>query len=348
MKKILISYVLILISFLLIGCVFGNNEKNHTITEDQWDALVGLSNFSVESKDNEGSLTYNYFHKYTEDVIELDGDIILFIDDKQYLLLEKETGWVASDHTVLNFQKGYLLAGYNFEDFTYDETKKAYVSQIDKQNSWEEIIFENGVLVKITTYILKEDLNEENVHIIENIYTNIGTTTIEVPEYTFEVVEEYVTTVTEEEWNKYMNEYNFSSYYLLFDTTDYSMEKIYQYNIEGGYYTNEKYYVSKDEKIYLLTETDNGWVGEEVDSFAGYKGPLLQGISFSEVEYDENEESYVTKNVDENGIRYYFYFYDGVPIIVYMENTLSPDVYEYYFIEEIGSVLFELPEYTIK
>lgn len=346
MKKIL-RYCLVFILFitLLVGCGQSNNEKKYTITKEEWNALVGQCNYTVESKDNEGSIFYNYIQKYTEQAIDLNGTIVIFLEDKQYTLSEEETGWIATDCTSLNFEKGCLLVNYNFEDFTYDESKNVYVSEIQDQNYWNEILFENGVLIKITTFIMKEDLNLENCHKIEKVFTNIGTTVIDIPEYTF-AFEDSVTTVTEETWNKYMNEYNFSIKPFLLDSNE--MEKNVQLSIEGAYYLRGKYYVLKDDKIYLLSETDNGWIGEEIDSFPGYHGSLLRGISFSEVEFNQTDEAYVTKNIDENGMRYHFYFEKGIPVIIYVENTLSPDLSEYYLVEQIGEITFELPEYVIK
>lgn len=337
-------FIFVLFASLLIGCTHTNTEKRYTITKEEWDSLVGECNYTVESKDNDGIIFYNYIQKYTENVIDLNGSIIIFLDDKQYLLNEEETGFVAYDCTSINYEKGYLLAGYNFEDLTYDESKKVYVSQMSEKNSWNEVMFENGVLIKITTFTLREDLNLENCHKVERIFTNIGKTIIDLPEYTI-YNQDVVTTVTEEEWNKYKNEYNFSLIYFTYDSN--GMKEHVQSSIEGAYFLNEKYYVTKDEKMYLLTEGDDGWIGTEIDSFPGYKGSLLQGLSFSDVVYDETEEAYVTKNVDKDGFIYYFYFSNGLLEMIILENTLSSDDDKYFAVNQIGEIEFDLPEYVI-
>lgn len=347
MKKTLFyCLICILLTSLLIGCEQSSSDIKYTITKDEWDALVGVTNYTVQSKDNEGIEYNNYLHKYTEEAIDIDGTLIIFLDDKQYFLSEKETSWVALDCTTLNFEKGYLLENCNFEDYTYDESKKAYVSRINDQNYWNELVFENGILIKSTTFMLKEDLNEDNCYIIERTFSNIGTTKVDIPEYSFGYDDEIITTVTEQIWNKYMNEYNFSISYFTYESS--GMEEIIQLSIKDAYYLNDNYYVLKEDKLYLLTKTDNRWIGKETDSFPGYLGSLLQGFSFNEVEYDQNDEAYVSKNIDENGYRYHFYFMDGVPTMIFMESSTSRELDKYFAVNEIGEIKFEIPQYVIE
>jgi len=72
-----------------------------------------------------------------------------------------------------------------FEEFEYDEANHCYVANdyvVDEESAeYVKIYIEDGKLVKIE---IKGNIDETNSIISESVFSNYGTTTIDVPEWT--------------------------------------------------------------------------------------------------------------------------------------------------------------------
>lgn len=343
MKKIkilLLCFMAICLTISLSSCVVIETAR-FTVTEEEWEALTKQNNYTVLSSFEYLGEVNTTYQKYTTDVIEIDGDIILFIDDKQYRLTDTEYGWYAQDVTFLDFWNTCLLEGKNFEDYTFDENKCAYVGNVDEETgTYEELYFVNGVLLRNLYFTPLEEAC--TYYIYERYYKNIGSTIIDVPEYSFI---DKRTLITEEQWNKYADEYNYSCEYYF----NGYMESHTQKSTEGAWLYNDTYYVEIEDKLFKLVKEETGYVAVEADEFPGLNGPLLQGYSFDDIEYDEATNQYVTKNPTEDGLKYYFYFFKGELASVDIVNTLNPEEEnKYYYVYSVGQTELEVPEYTIK
>lgn len=343
MKKIrllLVCFVSICLALSLSSCVVIEKAR-FTVTEEEWVALTKENNYTSESLVEYEGQVNKTLQKYTSDVIEIDGYVVLFIDDKQYGLTETEYGWIAQDVTSLDFWNVCLLEGKNFEDYTYNEYKLAYISEPDEETgTYEELYFVNGVLMKRAYVTPLEEFG--TYYIYETYYKNIGSTMIDVPEYSFI---DKRTLITEEQWNKYINVYNYSCDYYYDNYTAYDTQS----STEGAWCYNGTYYVEIEKELFKLVEGESGYVALKVDTFPGLKGPLLQGFSFDDVEYDEETAQYVTKKPTEDGLIYYFIFFKGELAAIDIVNTLNPEEEnKFYFIYSIEQTELEVPEYTFQ
>ena len=154
----------------------------HTVTEEEWNQNAKLENFSgkiVLTFDDE---SIEMLFKCTKNAYMLDESYYVTVNDSNYYLEETESGWVAYPG---GFQGINVLTDTDFNDFKYDESKKAYVNK-DFEEGKNEVIykFENGVLVYAKSVALLSE-ESENALTIEIIITDVGTTVIKLPEYTF-------------------------------------------------------------------------------------------------------------------------------------------------------------------
>ena len=287
--------------------------------------------------------------RYTPDAIEIDGYIILFIADKQYGLDEGENGFVANDVTMLDFWNGGLLEQANFEDYFYDENACVYVNNNYIEAGMRvEIRFENGMIISSTnTYT-----DEENDWISQLLFTKIGTTTIEIPDFTFyydlEVDPKYL--VTEEIWNSYLCTTNFTAtLYALIDV-DY-----YEHTVKStgeAYEIDGNIIVSDSGKKYVLEETDGIFYAKEYDGIYLPDCLMPESLSFSDFEFNKQGMSYVWEN--EDGTESYKVAFDnGVLCFVQIERTPDPENPYYtefivFEITEIGTAVIDVPDYVIE
>lgn len=344
--KLFICFIFVLICTLLSSCYIINDKQRYTITEEEWNALNIENNFTYIRYEYTETGIYEYVSKYTKDAIEIDGSIIIFIDDLQYYLSEDESGWVARDVTIMDYWHGGVLENMNFDDYHYDESRRSYVTEINEFNgSYREIKFIDGLPTKYTEYIPISDSLPPVYDKYEVFIKNVGTTKIEIPEYTFYEPVEFITTVTEEEWNQIANEYNYSLFFFNdFDNDGYPLCE--QDSIKGAYLLNGEYYIEKDDKIYVLSETESGFIAVETDEFLGYRGPLLQGLKFTDVIYNLENQCY--EYYEENGLKYSFYFGNGLLELICIEDLLSSVIsQEYFFISDYGYLKVDVPEYTL-
>ena len=319
----------------------------YTVTEEEWNAWTTYQNYTITQYYGDDQLL---IHKYTEDALQfMDGNIVLFIGDKQYSLEETENGYVAFDVTSMEFDNDGLLAGgYVYDDFTYDEELGAYVLDlIAEHNMIWEIRFEDGTPVSI---IYKEIENGEAVFTITSYYTNIGTTVVDIPDYVFKPEDTTRYTVTEEEWNLNLGAGNYAATLVTF-----SAEGMLQYSYKctsNAIELEGNLMVFEGDKVYLLQNAEGTWYAMEMDSSELIPGIIPAEINMSDYEYSEIDKRYIPKETTGKELYYSFGFKDGVLSYVLLQTTIDPNNPEYYeftvfSISEIGTVEIEIPDYTI-
>ena len=325
------------------------DDVRYTVTEEEWDAWTTYKNYTIEQYYGDSSTT----NKYTEDALQFEnGNIILFIGDKQYSLSETENGYIAHDCTGLEITNaGLLSGGYVYDEFTYDEELGAYVLDlIAEQGMIWEVRFEDGVPVSV---IYKEIVDGVEALVVTSNYYNVGTTVVDIPDYVFEEEEEDNTryTVTEEEWNLNLNAVNYSGMIMNYaegQTSEYSYKCT-----ENAIEMAGNLMVSEGGKTYLLQSADGTtWYAVELEEGYGVPTMVPQGLNFSDYEYSEYSKMYVPKVGTGEELYYSFGFKEGVLSYVLIQTTIDPENPEYYefvafLIDEIGTVVIEIPEYTV-
>ena len=156
-------------------------EVRYTVTEDEWNAAVKMENYTVTSKNEDGTVDVYKFSKdgYISDT-EYGKKTYVFKDGNAYYLQQVGDSWVADSfgidartHTPL-----MLLDNVSFANFTYNEARKVYVYTEDFATL--EVYFENGVMVKFAMIM---DAGEKTLT-FEYVISDVGTTVVDIPKYT--------------------------------------------------------------------------------------------------------------------------------------------------------------------
>lgn len=321
-------------------------EVRYTVTAEEWEALTDEYNYTFEwIVDGESSGQ----DKYTKDVIQIGESIILFVGDKQYMLEETERGWVAYDCTDMEFAHDGSFVDYAFEDCFYDESICAYVNKnYEEIGERAEIRFENGKLISVTYHSVDPDDGEVN----EYLYTNIGETVIDVPEFTFyyDLEPDPAKLATEEIWNRYAGEKNFTALLVESDGTEYVEHTL--KSTEDAFELDGKIIVFEAGKGYALEKRDGAWYAVEYEGIALPESLLPKGLGFDDFEYDAESEMYVQKNAEDADFFYSVAFENGAPVYVQIGEAPDPSNPGYIhmialMISEIGSADVDVPEYVI-
>ena len=143
-----------------------------------------MKNYTQNMKMTNGDESIEMVVKYADNAIDMDGTIYTEVNGESIYINKTENGWVAYSMGGSMSTDG-LFSTMNFNDFEYDEEKQVYVNKDFEEGKNEQYIkFENGVLVSISG--VSELLEGTEVYVtIEVTITNIGTTVVEIPEYTF-------------------------------------------------------------------------------------------------------------------------------------------------------------------
>ena len=160
----------------------------YTVTEEEWNDTINLENYTTTCITNITGKEVSTYYKFTKDGCHLNSDeeekFYVFKEDACYFL--KQSGeelvasWVgyAKTYKILPF----WLSDLSLNDFTYNESKHAYVLT-EVSNGFEsniEIRFENGVIFDMNITIA-----DESETIFQNYtFYSVGTTTVEFPQYT--------------------------------------------------------------------------------------------------------------------------------------------------------------------
>ena len=110
--------------------------------------------------------------------------------------------------------------------------------------------------------------------------------------------------------------------------------------------------VFEGDTTYMLQESEGVWYAFELEEGLGIPTMVPQGVNFSDYEYNENNKIYVPKVKTGAELYYSFGFADGALSYVLLQTTLDESDPEYYevmafTIDEIGTVVIEIPKYTI-
>ena len=212
MKKILLLMIVaVMLVMALTSCEYVDQLMNlipeeegvrYTVTEEEWNNMLEMQNHTltiirnVKSISNGETLSMDYDFQikqnetsgYEKHGASL-GSYYVIEGDKSYLLQNIggdsfrviESTWKPVRFGV------YLERDFvnSLEDLTYDEEKKAYCYHINESTTLfdYEFYFEDGKIVK-AIYNFKMD-NGGSVNMTINV-SNIGTTVIDVPEFTVE------------------------------------------------------------------------------------------------------------------------------------------------------------------
>ena len=157
-------------------------EVRYTVTEEEWNAAVKMENYTVTSKNEDGTVDVYKFSKdgYISDT-EYGKRTYVFKDGNAYYLNQVGDSWVADSfgidartHTPL-----MLLDGLSFSNFTYDEARQAYVYAVEGEGELV-VAFENGDMVKLAMIMA---LGEKSLT-FEYVISDVGTTVVDIPQYT--------------------------------------------------------------------------------------------------------------------------------------------------------------------
>ena len=383
MKKILslmLVAIMLLTTILLTSCdLFGTDtttttttqkqdppkEARTTVSEEEWNKMDDLTNFTYVMKQGEYSMTYAVAD--TKLYIDYLGAKQIIDINAKLLVGESSIGWLAAnmpDDVAENYKMNLGSIGMvslpDYEEMVYDEESKAYIK--DYSYSTVKFCFENGVL-SYCKYDMSSEAEEAYIEI-----KDVGKTT--VPQYGSYInisdgkVEpnpapaDARTTLTEEEWNACMalNNFTFSvntisgtltgGNYMVYKVTEDA--RLYTYDnamgieddleviIEGVYYT----IIEKDGNIYArktqYTVPEN--VFAEILNMGG------EGVP--EFTYDA-ENRYYYFDGEEAGI--YIYFENGVItqfVIINKNDDLTMEMICPVY--DIGTTEIDIPEYEIE
>ena len=204
---------------------------------------------------------------------------------------------------------------------------------------------------------------EDESNVIVRLFTNIGSTVIEIPEdYTIvkEEVEDPATPspVTEEVWNSFVGETTFDCAVFisgLVDSEFYS-EVHFVKSVGNALSIDDVIYVLENGKYYVLEETDNGWIATEATLPAFCPTSLLEGLNYNDFEFDAETGHYVPKEVVENEPYSEVLFDENgllVSLFIYNDNlSENPETEGANLSAMIGfnnteTPVIEVPEYTI-
>lgn len=199
MKKI-IAFILILTlsAFCFAACTKDNDQKPEnptpetpatvttTVTKAEWDANFNAKNFTI----NGTAMGETAVLKQTDTACamqssEEDTVYYLLADGKCYSVSLEGGKWEAIESDEWE-PRALIIWSMNtddisYDDFTYNESEKAYVYTVEHATA--TVRFENGVVKSLViTYEGEPDMTRSFT------FSNIGTTTITVPEY--EIVEQ--------------------------------------------------------------------------------------------------------------------------------------------------------------
>lgn len=153
-----------------------------TITREEWDANWYSNNFSV---------VYTHKDGFVEEILKTEssmkgyiGEQLIYfntVDGVVYIIIQMEDGnWYAgewgnedlAEYTLYDALDGDCYDIY--DELKYDNSKQIYTWSDDELTA--EFKFENGVLI---TAVFEDVETGEKLTV-----SNVGTTTIEIPEYT--------------------------------------------------------------------------------------------------------------------------------------------------------------------
>lgn len=347
----------------------GEFTTRTTITEEEWNKIEDISNFTLEMNTNPGK----YIIEVSEDFLRLERSnsagyyANMAYDLKNgYILSETAVGWLAyeglgqapSEDELKIFEMGFLDK-VEFSALTYNEETKSYTCQTE--DAIYEFRFENGALLSIDARgVDPEDTTYVKVY-------NVGTTVLEISEYTVindgkmdpsKADASVRTTVTSEELAAHLDIRNATI--CAATLPDFGVEgsiilKLAENGMEmvsGSMFESEKQYMAFiDGIMYSVYERNGEYVAskyaslEEIDAVIAM---AKENLTIDYLTYNE-EGRYYSLNLGD-GQDFYFYFENGQLVrgAYVMDYGYGDGSMEIHFIvTDVGTTIVDLPEFTV-
>lgn len=364
--KFVLCFILVLLfAISLGGCSISsstNNESDsesqsdgvrYTVTEEEWNSWVTYQNYTIEQYNEK----FHVVHKYTEYAFTVGDTLILIKGDKEYQLEKRADGYFAFNCTEYDYwHEGLLSGGYVYDEFTYDEVICAYVLDcMEEMGARWEVKFKNGVPVSIIYIEVKEDADGvKKTSVLTSLYTDVGTTVIELPEYVIEEERNPRKTVTEEEWNNCINAGNFAgNFSAIIDVDNYEVFYCSFAYTGNALMLDGNIIVFEGDKCYKLVEVAGTWYAIEWDEYEICSTLIPSDLKFEDFEYHEQTKTYRQKVNTGLDLYYSLVFEDGVLVLITVHKSYNQEDAGYwdtflFNINEIGTTeTIEVPEYVI-
>ena len=344
-------------------------EARTAITEMEWLKAFNINNYSLEIISGNEKYHYDITEKafFGELFEKQDGSFVssekVYLDvTNGYQIEQTENGWVGSKIELTGEEIHEMIAMFvpeiNFADLVYQEATKSYLYKN------EEIIFdfyfEDGKIVRMEGM---STLPDDDSQII---LSNVGTTTVELPEYS---VDKYA--VSYDEWNANMNAKNYTVDMKATITQTANGEEIGRmessvvlkqgtdaiYQIADG--TEHYSVLVGDTWCKLALKEDGKYVVDAyydydpLDSIADMMSTFTNGhTSYHDYNYNAQSKSYSYSFKDyERSGTFYVYFEDGeiTKIEIRFSISSSGSIQEWNIVcdfSDVGTTVVEVPEFT--
>ena len=407
MKKLLsLLLVMLMLITTLASCSLveqffpKKDTVDREVTEEEWNANMNITNFEMYSyftvtQSGKTEIIENIIFQYTDNayciINPTNGrvtDIGVLKDGVWYEVDKRENGYIGYDmpeYTQKTMGSLMLSSDITFANCTYNAELGAYIKQANPEDEFivggeiqeYRVYFENKVIVKYEMVGHYESDDGSRVDYIGTVeFRNIGTTVVDIPEFTIPSEDTVDREVTEEEWNANMLVTNYEQHvyfkYTMNGEVINSPETpwgIWKYTENAMYSTvNGEFnsaYVLKDGRWYQLIRNSHGEDSIEYTAYLDedYNQALMEvEYKYSDFVYDADLGAYVIFVGDEGeayglGTLYdaklYVYFENNV-IVKYessyyalSEDGTRIDVLQTSIIKNIGTTVVDIPEFTI-
>lgn len=195
-------------------------ETRYTVTEEEWSSNMQEFNYTLEGKymltdsflaEDMVECSYGYiFLQMTDGAVKSFQEqerygyhdtrsiFQIFNDDGCFNVyknlytgsyeaiesMDGENEWTLVSETLISFGVEKDIEAI-FSEFTYDEEQKCYTYSFEDYNKISiSLSFADGVITEMKLEVLLESEDYESKALYEFSFTNVGTTVIEIPEYT--------------------------------------------------------------------------------------------------------------------------------------------------------------------
>ena len=344
-------------------------EARAAITEMEWLKAFNINNYSLEIISGNEKYHYDITEKafFGELFEKKDGSFVssekVYLDiTNGYQIEQTENGWVGSKIELTGEEMHEMIAMFvpkiNFADLVYQEATKSYLYK--NEDIIFDFYFENGKIVRMEGM---STLPDDDSQII---LSNVGTTTVELPEYS---VDKYA--VSYDEWNANMNAKNYTVDMKATITQTANGEEIGRmessvvlkqgtdaiYQIADG--TEHYSVLVGDTWCKLALKEDGKYVVDAyydydpLDSIADMMSTFTNGhTSYHDYNYNAQSKSYSYSFKDyERSGACYFYFEDGeiTKIEIRFSISSSGSIQEWNIVcdfSDVGTTVVEVPEFT--
>lgn len=359
-----------------------NAPVRTTVTKEEFLASMESVNFTISASTiSSDGTTQSTLYRITDsaiyallpapagDEVQETEAFLIMAHHTLYAIRKEASGYVAYASGNNDFRPGltlgYLLGARSvgYDSFVYNEETGTYTYDGDTYNGTYEYRFENGKLKSFST-------QGGTMYI-----SDIGTTVVDVPEYTIDKNESIRTTATAEEWLAAMELANYSSISQTISadniqraqstigvanstiTNDltgstYTSNRMYQYErilsesdiSESRFYFTSSFVNGELSSQYQIREEGDGYVAYPYNEKLEYPtlGDLFGDIAYSDLVYNEKTMSYKYETEE---FTFEIGFEDGsvVGIIHTLRSEGTTTVSRFL---DVGETSFRVPDYT--